>query len=287
MISKYIIFIYLILLFLFPVLAYPAPVTVDATSGDSFGAPATADTFLSWSHTVSSDASIKHKRLYVIGAVKGTSATSIRSIVNITYNGDNLTKLVSRSGASNDYCNAIEIWYIDNPDTGTHTITITTSGDAGIVGAGISFLYTNPKYIPDTDAVVGTSSSQSTNVTLPFNNEILLGGVCISDPTSDISNASGQTTIFYGASDTKGGIAQPSNGIIYLRTGYEFISSKQSGNMTWSTSGSNEFVAVLTDVASTRRVIVTRRNDQPLRPVILQDRFTLTGYLHTLGIPYF
>ena len=90
---------------------------------------------VSWSHTITSTGS---NVALVVGAVSRDSTDADRPVVSVTYNGINLTRIRQDDEPVNNVYSSV--WYLVNPPTGAHSVTITyTSLVTEAFGAAISF----------------------------------------------------------------------------------------------------------------------------------------------------
>ncbi len=117
-------------------------ITFDAKSMSTNGANASSVT---WSHTVATGANI----LVITIACRGGSPTGV------TFDSVSATSIISKTNA--DGYNSF-IYYLMNPNSGTHTVSVTTNGTIARGGA-ISFFnaYSSP--------IGATANSSGTSVT--------------------------------------------------------------------------------------------------------------------------
>lgn len=126
-------------------------VTVDATAtgGSNFNS---GEATFTWNHTVAADAN------FLVVTISGQSTGSISGV---TWNGDAMTLLESSSG--DEY---VSIWYLANPDTGTHAFIASKTNSNNYMGAA-SISLKGASLIATTLDTSGTSnpSLSHTNIT--------------------------------------------------------------------------------------------------------------------------
>ena len=94
--------------------------------------PGTA-TSLTYSHTCTGS-----DLILVVGVLNVPPSGSASAPTGVTYNGDAMTKITDKSSGSGRQKNSL--WYLINPDTGTHDVVVTLGGN-NYIGA-ISCSYT-------------------------------------------------------------------------------------------------------------------------------------------------
>ncbi len=95
-----------------------AEITLDAISSSSSGS---ASSTLAWSHTVGSGTN----RLLVVAFGGQDASEGDLPVTGVTYGSASLTKVTSQIYGSGTRYVGSELWYLQNPDSGTDTITIT------------------------------------------------------------------------------------------------------------------------------------------------------------------
>ena len=149
--------------------AAQAAVAVDASSSNAvFNAAGT--TTLSWSHTVGAGAS----RALFVGV--STAATNVGSplarVTSVTYGSQTLTRVTNGFVVSPDLNNAVELFQLVNPTTGTNTITVNLLPTAAnyVVGGSASFTGVNQampngNFASATNALNAPTNSATVTVT--------------------------------------------------------------------------------------------------------------------------
>lgn len=102
------------------------PTVVDVTSGPTYGGSGNLSSPQTWSHTVSSGS---NRVLYVVVGSETATSGVVANISGITYGSAPLTKV---SGATTSVTEGValayvDVWYLDNPPTGTDTISVSWS----------------------------------------------------------------------------------------------------------------------------------------------------------------
>lgn len=121
---------------------------------------------VSWSHTCSGT-----DRLLVVGT---THANGASSLTGITYNGVAMTMIAQQAGLANLINSAL--FYMINPPSGTHTITISGGGGSPTIwGAAASFTNADQTTQPDSFAQgQAQSGNPSLSTTVVANNSMLV-----------------------------------------------------------------------------------------------------------------
>ena len=105
--------------------------------------------------------------------------------------GQSFTQAVVADNAGN---NSAEIWYLDNPNTGTNDIAITLGGTNGFMGAGAIVLEGTDTGGPeDTDTLTSTGSNPSLTLTSTVD-AFVVGAICFDN--QDGSFAAADTVIY-------------------------------------------------------------------------------------------
>lgn len=111
----------------------------------SQSAEVTANTTLSWTHTVTYGSN--SNGLLVVGVGLNDASTTDRVITGITYNGVALTKI---RADDNTQLRRSELWYLIAPSSGANTITVTTTATVDAMsGVATSFMEARQVNIPD------------------------------------------------------------------------------------------------------------------------------------------
>lgn len=116
-----------------------AAVIVDSSSSNAAFDGITGVSTLAWSHTIGGGAN----RALFVGV--STAATGIGSpvarVTSVTYGAQTLTRVANGFRASPDLNNAVELFLLINPTSGTNTITVNLFSTAAnyVVGGSVSF----------------------------------------------------------------------------------------------------------------------------------------------------
>jgi hypothetical protein len=136
------------------------------------------------SHTIAGD-----NRILFVGAVGDSSTTQWRTVSGITYNAVALTKATTRE--ANNL--RVELWYLLNPDLGTHNITISWGAAVGRNGGGISFAGVNQTAPESVGNNGNVGSSMSTAVTPTTDNSWAVDAVAWEAAGYKLTVGAGQT----------------------------------------------------------------------------------------------
>ena len=156
------------------------PIAFDSVSSDS---SSSEDDTLSFYHTVGNYAD----RILIVGAEAEEPASGNCSVTSVTFNGVALTK-IDEAIASDSYKQCASLWFLLEPDTGTHDIVITWPQDTdNRSGGGIS-IYNAAQQGPEasnTKALSGSPSTITTSLTT------LTDGAWVIDAVGSGSKGSG------------------------------------------------------------------------------------------------
>ena len=130
------------------------PISFDAASEENSGGIQVAS--LSWSHVCAGDDLFLIVGFTIYGVTVSASA--------VTYNGVPLTKLARVTKST--YV-GVEFWYLDDPDTGSHTVAITLDGSEYIAGGAVS--YNGVREIGNYVTATGTSNPAQNNISSRIN----------------------------------------------------------------------------------------------------------------------
>lgn len=133
-----------------------------AFDASSQGNTVNVTTSLSWQHTVGNVAN----RILIVGVAIRTPTSTVSSI---TYGGQSLVFAGAQTRANNA---RTEIWYLINPNIGTHTITVTTSSGTEMVGGAVSLSGADQAQDLSTQFAGNSDNSSTPNVqiTTPVDN---------------------------------------------------------------------------------------------------------------------
>lgn len=109
---------------------------------------------LSWNHTCTGS-----NLLLVVGVC----LTDSGSDPTATYNGVSMTKIASQTGSGSG--DRVILFYLINPATGTHSVTITETGTLVSSGGGISLTGVKQSAQPDASGTTGGNPAPSLAVT--------------------------------------------------------------------------------------------------------------------------
>lgn len=163
-------FIFLILFTLFLTRIGFCAITVDqSTSGASAG--------YSLTRTIAFTVNTQSNQILVIGIGLGTAATTTPDITGVTWNGTAMSEAVD-SGVQigNGYYKKGKIFYILNPDTGTHNVVATVNeGWADVVYAFVT-IYNASQEAPEVtgSGKNGGSTTSSASATSTTNNDMFI-----------------------------------------------------------------------------------------------------------------
>jgi hypothetical protein len=179
--------------------------TFDASSLGT-GANATS---ISWSHTVGAGSN----PVLVVGVLINSNAVTASSV---TYNAVNLTKLSNAINGSAE----VELWYLVNPASGTHTIQVTVSSAAPFNAGAASY----------------TGASQATN---PFGTANSATGTSTA-PSVTVSSTDATMTVCSIGGDQGGGTFTAGTGVTARWTDTTFANGAQGdqGGVSSSTTAS-------------------------------------------------
>ena len=222
-----------VLLALFSTASVHAQVTFDAASSPS----GTTSSTKSWSHTVTSSGS---NRALIVGVVvQDGSSTSVNSI---TFNNVNLTEVGKKSYSSSV---TTHLWRLVNPDTGTHTVTVTLNQAKKMITGAMSFTNVDQTTPVGTFfSESGTSSSISKNVTGVLDGELVV----------DVLGTKSSPTATVGASQTQRWNENYSGD---LRTAASTEAGTGTVTMSWSLSESKEWALAAVALKPPRTAALT------------------------------
>lgn len=201
-----------------------AAITYDASSS---GARAyyEADTTLTWSHSVGSGTD-----RYLVVAV----ATDDESITcsTITYNGDSMTEVLEQGAQGVHPC----IYYLANPDSGTHNIVATVSASSDIAGGAISLAGVD-QGAPDDSDYNSVVRSPSITLTTGADNSWIV----------DVATSGNQNMTFSAGASQTDRVNHIDSGTSRIAMSHKTIASAGSGTTSWT--GNDDYGAVALSVA--------------------------------------
>lgn len=135
------------------------PIVFDAVSSSAVLSTTTG----SWSHTTTSAAN--SLMLVSVTGDNTSSDPSCTHTTGVTYNSVAMTPYVAYPGTNAGRC--VEVYYLVNPSSGTHNVTITaTSGQAGNSYGGMAITYSGPAQTSTMDGNNSGGASSVTSLTL-------------------------------------------------------------------------------------------------------------------------
>lgn len=160
------------------------------------------------------------------------------AVSSITYNGDALS--VVPSGTADSGAAHSELWFLINPDTGTHDVVVTLTGNAfGILAGSVSFTDAH-QTTPNGTAVTATGSGSAPSVVAGSASGELVQDVVTIENVGVLSVGAGQTARWNGT--TGGGWADG---------GSSTEPGDASVTMSWSSTGSSVWAIVACPVKPT------------------------------------
>lgn len=189
------------------------PSVVQGNTGSGSGT-----TSATWSQTVTAG----YDRLVVAIALYDSGA-NVGSVSAVDSSGQALSLIASSRKVTSPAYRACELWQVQNPTSGSRTITVSTTGSVGgVVGRSVEFdLTTGPG-----TASTATALSSTPSVTVTTNtNEIVMD--CVATSTSQTASAGANQTE-YTAVD---------NGSVPLRLASSYQSGSNGGVMSWTLGG--------------------------------------------------
>lgn len=183
---------------------------------------ANADTVnLSWSHTVASQSN----RILLVFIYFWTG--NGQTVSGVTYNSVAMTKLDEFDQSSR----SMNIWYLLNPDTGTHTVAATGTGLSADKQATSISLYNAVQSAPTASHARASSTTPAVTVT-GDTSDLFLDGVG--------KDAGAGTTLTVGANQTeRSNFAQGNQGMATSTA-----PGVASESMNWTLSGSTGWVII-------------------------------------------
>ncbi len=162
---------------------------------------------VSWQHKTASQLNT----ILIVGVslTSGQQNTADRTVASITYNGIHLTKFTSFAY----WFSEGEIWYLTNPPSGNHTITVTINGYTGGISAGAETYYNSNLAIPFSSLTTNTGYAGTPSVTIPTTtSQTAIDMIFTVNDEQDavFTPASGQTQLWTSTSKTQGPVAHSS-----------------------------------------------------------------------------
>ncbi len=174
-------------------------ITIDNTASETEN---TGTSSMSWTHTVSSG--LNNSILIVCTNVEDEDEGDNYYVASADFNGDALT-LADRAAADEGFTAISEIWYLLNPDPGSHTVTVNFSiAVNNALGGSASFSNINqstPDYT-NTSTDTGSPSNLATSITTDISNSLIIAVATDGTGTLVYSYGSDQTQIYNVAGST-------------------------------------------------------------------------------------
>lgn len=189
------------------------------------GIDADVGTGHSWTHICTGS------NLILIVGFRNTKAAGGEDVTGVTYNSVAMTKLygslLGNGGKDYDY-----FYYLINPATGSHTVSVNTAGSTTLYGRSASYTGVKQSGFPDAQAQAqsSTGTSITASVTTVADNCWL---VAFMDNEVNTTTAAGGTTYRLGALTTVMPFAD-SNGAKTPAGSYSL-------GMSWTGSGENQY----------------------------------------------
>lgn len=146
---------------------------------------------MTYSHTTG--AGLQNSKL-VVGVTYYNLAVSASGI---TYNGVALTKVLRLNDASHNA--ATELWYLDSPAAGSHSVVVTMTGSASRLFAGSYSLSGVKSGAVDASAVgsvvIGTHSTHADNITTISAGDWVIDVLCVNAGTAAATASGSQTNV--------------------------------------------------------------------------------------------
>lgn len=190
-------------------------IALDSKSSSATGSSTASS--ISWLHTVSNQSG----RILLVGVVTGGNQT----VVSVQYGSQTLTQVRTDSTGNNSSDVRTTLFVLPNPNIGTSTITVSTSGSTNI--AAVAAGYYNVGGIGNSN---GNNQKNTTNyagtTVVSMAGQIVVDVVGMTSTTNSFSPGSGQSVLF-----TANGVDSNANsGDMSSKPGASSVS------MTWSTS---------------------------------------------------
>jgi Tfp pilus assembly protein PilX len=202
-------------------------VTYDTASS---GTSASNTSTLSWSHTVANQSS----RVLVVGVTAKNNTSATCNASTVTYNGAAMTKISQNVTSTTPYVCA-SLWYLDNPASGTHTVSVTWSASLTNKSGGAVGLYGVKAGGPEaSSSSSSTSGATSTSLTTLTSNAWVVDVFGSGSAANNLAPAAGQTvrwTQDSGAAESSGTSTKP-------------VSAPGSTSVTWTQTGVTRSAAV-------------------------------------------
>jgi hypothetical protein len=179
---------------------YDEPI-IDNTASESNNEGSSS---MSWTHTVSSG--LNNSTLIVCTNVEEGTHDNYY-VESVDFNGDALTRAV-RAAADEGTAAVSEIWYLQNPDAGSNTVTVNFSqAVANALGGSVSFSNINQSTLFDTGTSIDTGSptSISTSINTDTVKSLIIAVATDGQGTFTYSYGSSQNQIYNVASGTHEG----------------------------------------------------------------------------------
>jgi hypothetical protein len=167
-------------------------IAVDANSASNVQGAWSSGTTFAWNHTIAS----ANEVLVVYPIDYGTASQSVTSV---TFNSVALTHIAADvNGTSDSTTQRLEAWYIKNPATGTHSISVTWANSSSFtIGLAESFTNANqttPIFASNTGPTASGVQDFTISTTATGGNKCWLSGVAFDRTGATIVGGTGTTT---------------------------------------------------------------------------------------------
>ena len=131
-------------------------------------------------------------KILIVGVAVQIDAGDVPDVTGVTYNSVALTKIAEKIYLIYE---SVELWYLLNPDEGTHNVVVTLASatDKGI-GAGAITIDGAKQQAPEVNNTAnGNSTTASVSITTLTDNAWIIDAVATRDSTNDMTAGENQT----------------------------------------------------------------------------------------------
>ena len=251
---------------------------------------------VSFSHTVASGTD--NVLVVVVSAMKYQTGSNVFDVGTVTYNGTSLTNATEVDGYTTNRNYATSIWYLANPDTGSHTLAVNMAGsetvNEWVVGAMNFSGVDQTTVIRATASNTGDTTPLTATLTTTANNSVIVGGatnrgdfgtLAIDIGTEAYSVNSGDTSDT-GANGAGGYISAPTAGSnsftvsstnsVNTVAGVELLASVTGTTGDLCNNASTDFYVLMPEINSGDNTIYMYYGNQTATTVESQDAFNQT-----------
>lgn len=201
-------------------------VAFDAAASNKAAYPANTST-ISVNHTVAAGSD-----LFLLVSVGWYNAQGARTVSGVTWNGTAMTAVPSSTVATSGAHN-VQLWYLINPATGAHTVTVTMSGNDDLLFVGVSSWSGVHQTAPLGTAVTNTGTSTTGQVTLSSAADEYVAG-CITHEAIFASDFSTSDTELYEQFDNTTNLHSGAYSVGSASVSLDWLGGK---NAEWAASG--------------------------------------------------